>query len=203
MAARAARLIAQGALVAVVLCVGMTRDLPAQEATPEIVVPRPDECTVEPRTPPLFGGIPATPVATTPVAQATPTALPEGEPADQVVIDGVTRTVRESVACRNAGDFARAYALLSDDMLRHLFGQETLIPPEVQALLADRQRVSKSARLAIVSLSDFTIYPDGRASAVVVTENTAHVFRDQLLLVNTDDRWLIDAVIASQVTARE
>ena len=187
-------------MVLSVLC--MSPIVSAQEGTPEAIVPRPDDCEVEPREVPLFAEIAATPIPTAPEPTPAASPLPEGVPADDVEVEAISGTVVESIACRNAGDLLRAYALMSDRMLIWLFGDEDLIPGEVQALLDDRQRVSKPERLAVISVSDVTMLPDGRVSAVVVTENPDHVFRDQLVFVDNGERWVIDEVVAEQVTPR-
>ncbi|HET8521667.1 MAG TPA: hypothetical protein VFL82_00445, partial [Thermomicrobiales bacterium] len=83
----------------------------AAPATATISTPSPDECIVAPRSLPLPDGA-ATP--TTPEAMAPEFVTPTGTPADNAVEQAVTVTVRESVACANAGDLLRGLALYTD-----------------------------------------------------------------------------------------
>ena len=98
----------------------------AQDATPaagEVIDPA--ECQVEPRAieeiEQLVGtageGADATPDA----AQA---GSMEGEDADEATVQAVTQTYRELVACLNAGEFLRIYALYTDDYLRRTLNDE-------------------------------------------------------------------------------
>jgi len=172
-----------------------------RQATPEgdettAIVPPPQECRVEPRRV-LFPGATATTAATPlPLASPTPLARPAGEPADAATTEAVTATVREAVACRNDGDFARAYALMSDAMLVRLFGgPETLDPLIAAALEAGPRRLPRPDRLALVAVADVRLLPDGRAAARVETRNADEAFVDELVFVRAGDRWLIDEAI--------
>jgi hypothetical protein len=161
------------------------------EATPASSdVPRPAECLIEPRKfqPPA-----------TPVVYATPNVLPVagsvplGEPASLGEAEAVTATVREALACRNAGDIRRAYALLTDRMIYVLLGGEAGPAPELLYLLENRgERVERDQRLELVSVTGVAALPDGRLRAQVVTRNAATEFTDLLLFAETDGRWLID-----------
>ena len=90
----------------------------ARQATPAAT------CQVAPRPAGFFDQIAATPGATkatpvgTPAGSASPVALPQGQPADQATVAAVSEVERQLVACLNAGDYARAYALYTDDYLR-------------------------------------------------------------------------------------
>ena len=87
--------------------------------TPTPQVPDPAECDVGTWEPPLLPEPTGEPVdGTTP----TPFALPDGERVDRSVSAAITDTVRVSIACRNAGDFLRAYALVSNRYLATIVG---------------------------------------------------------------------------------
>src|ERR671918_2604621 len=92
----------------------------AQNATPaagEVIDPA--ECQVEPR--PIeeierLVGIASEEADATP--DAAQAGAMEGEDADEATVQAVTQTYRELVACLNAGEFLRVYALYTDDYLR-------------------------------------------------------------------------------------
>ncbi|HEU0116919.1 MAG TPA: hypothetical protein VFQ80_19650 [Thermomicrobiales bacterium] len=160
--------------------------------------PPPNECTVAHRALPLLppgapGAPAATPAPIAPPASPTSFALPRGEPADAPTIAAVEATVREAVACRNAGDFRRAYALFTDAMLERMFGSDETISPEIAAAIAEApQHLPRAERLRIVSIGEVTLDADGRASAVVETQSPDGDFRDLLFFVKGPNGWLID-----------
>ncbi len=166
----------------------------AQTGTPAPgpAVPKPEECTVQPRSLPLLP--PGTPGATpAPIASPAPIVIPTGQPADAATTAAIASTVREAVACRNAGDFRRAYALFTDAMLARMFGSDVTVGPEIVAAIAEGpQRVPRGERLSIVSIGEATIDADGRASAVVETKSRDGEFRDLLFFTKGPEGWLID-----------
>jgi hypothetical protein len=173
----------------------------AGEAGGTPTVPRHDDCQVAPRALPLLASTPGAAAATAvPIgeAEASPTAFvpPDGAAADEATVVEVTATVREALACRNAGDFGRAYALFSDRMMRQLFGGEETIDPEIAAALdGSPHRVPRGERLALISVSDVRQRGDGSIGAVVETQGESGTYRDYLSFVKVNDRWLIDSVV--------
>lgn len=168
-----------------------SRDVPALEA-----------CTVEPRAFPLFPAGVGQREAATPAPVETPPAAPysppAGEVADAATVASVTSTVRESIACRNAGELLRAYALFTQDMIVELFGGPGTVDPELGRVVAEGARqVPPGRRLAIVTITDVVALADGRAGAVVVTESGRREFRDFLIFERDaeSDRWLIDETV--------
>jgi hypothetical protein len=118
---------------------------------------------------------------------------PTGAEADADTIAAVSRTIREAIACRNGGDFARAYALMTDHMLVQLFGGPTTIDPEISAALAAApDRVPKERRLALLAIIDVRMLADQRVGAVVETKNADETFRDYIFFAKDGERWLID-----------
>jgi hypothetical protein len=99
----------------------------AQESTPAagLDVATAAECTVTPRSTDelraLFREAVATPVLDSSIASPTPAIAPTGAPADEQTIAGVSATWRQFIACIAAGDQARMFALVSDDMVRRQF----------------------------------------------------------------------------------
>jgi len=167
---------------------------PRPQATPPAGqdVPGPDECTIAPRTLPLLAATSAAPPAT----QQTPFATPAGEPASDEIARAITATVRESLACRNAGDFLRAYALFSDRFLQERFSGEDAISPELARALEETPVAVPVARqLALIEISGIQLLADERAGALVLTSNAEEAFADYLFFVRVDDRWLIDQVV--------
>ncbi len=176
---------------------GATR---AQEtATPTADVPAPEECLIAPHPIPVFpAGVGQRAAATPGPLVSTPAPAfvpPRGEAADAETVAAVTATVREALACRNAGDFLRAYALFTDDMLVDLFGGPSTVDLDVVLAVNEGPKpVPKARRLALVAISDVTLLPDGRAGAIVETRGARRAFRDYLFFAfdPVTGRWLID-----------
>lgn len=158
-------------------------------ATPTSTVPAARECTVAPRQIPPP---PATPIAT-PAASPTPFAQPSGHPADAATVQAVTATIRESVACANAGDALRDLALFSDRYVEnYLYGPAALDIALFRQMAATPQPAARGEALALVSVKNVILLSDGRAAATVVTQNTTTTYTDELILVKGSSRWLID-----------
>jgi ketosteroid isomerase-like protein len=201
--------VAVGLALAAATTAGASAAPPAQDATPVagLGVPGPEECRVEPRSlaslqalaTPRAGGRPPT------VPSGTPVALPEGEPADAETVAGITATIREFLACVNAGDQLRAFALYSDDFLRPFFGQPGTFTPENYARAATPQPIPTEEWRALVDVRDARVLADGRVGAVVVVDDPtsedvagpAGQTRDTsfVILVKRGDRWLVDGAI--------
>src|ERR671921_485191 len=114
----------------------------AQNATPaagEVIDPA--ECQVEPRTTEelqqLVGAANEGTEATPGAAQA---GSMQGEDADEATVQAVTQTYRELVACLNAGQFLRVYALYTDDYLRRTLTDRGIDPEQLQATPAPDQQ---------------------------------------------------------------
>jgi hypothetical protein len=170
----------------------------AQEASPEpeLGPPSPAECRIAPRSDAEIAAFAGTPiVAATPVAEE-PMELPEGTQADAETVAGITRTLREVIACAEANDLPRLLALYSDEAVRRFVlaaepvpivpGQPTAGPgtrPATPPAAADRTPVVQEARLL----------PDGRVAALVtlVAPGSRVVV---VIFVQTGDRWLIDEI---------
>lgn len=162
-------------------------------------VPGPEECMVEPRALPLFPEGVGQRAAATPLPLATapepPFAIPQGEPADVDTTTGVSATLREAIACRNANDFRRAYALFTQDMLVSLFGGPATIDPEIRTAIEEGAApLPRRQQLALLTLTNIILLPDGRVGAVVETGNSRRAFQDYLIFEQdpTSGRWLID-----------
>jgi hypothetical protein len=166
-------------------------------------------CTVEPRdVEELIGfyfGPEGTPLATPAAATVDSEAeLPQGEPVDPAVEDAVNATVAELFACFDAGQYARAFALMTDDLARQ-FGPDVNspdedTPEEVRALLeaqlagtpvADEPGMEQGASTDAGRGRDIRVLDGGRVGGVWT------IYGDSVFIVleQQDDRWLLDEII--------
>jgi uncharacterized cupredoxin-like copper-binding protein len=174
----------------------------AQDATPaagEVIDPA--ECQVEPRTTEELEQLVG---AANEGTEATPGAVEagsmEGEDADEATVQAVTQTYRELVACLNAGEFLRVYALYTDDYLRRTLADSGIDPAQFQATPAPEQRETT----ALVGVSEVRQIAGGQVTARVETtsspEGAASVI--QSVLEPVEDRLLIaDETVVEAATA--
>ncbi len=173
--------------------------------TPAAVTPEPlPACSVAPRpidaTLALWFSPNATPVATpvpaTPLASAP--EIPTGQPVDAGTQAAIETTLREVVACGNAGDFARRLALFTDRFARQ-FGPPSGVTAEAaRAALATPQPVPATQAAAIVAIDQCRQLADGRVVVTLTLDDpTARPRRQSLeaFLVRSDDRWLVDDLV--------
>jgi hypothetical protein len=167
------------------------------QATPEPagIAPKPDECVVEPR---KFQSPEGTPVAAAAGVLPGPASIADGEPASDEQGSAVNGLVLEALACRNAGDLRRAYALMSDRLIAEMLGGEAGPAPELLYLLENRsERLGRTERLELVAIDRIELLADGRIRATVTTRNVTTIFEDLILFVPnaSGDGWLIDQSI--------
>ncbi|MDF3042774.1 MAG: hypothetical protein K0Q71_5480, partial [Thermomicrobiales bacterium] len=132
------RTLLRAVVPAVVLALSLCQASVLAQGTPAAAdpnVPAPDECQIALPETIEFPADSMRPVAATPrpiITEAeTPFAPPAGEPADEETVAAITATVRESIACRNAGDFARMLVFFTPNMLAELYGSPATVDPEV------------------------------------------------------------------------
>ncbi len=171
-------------------------------------VPAPEECNVEPRTIASLQRLAATPAGGAEGARALVTsrgsATPVGNPAEALVVAGVTETIRQFVACSNAQDPLRRLALFSDASIRPSFAKG---PSDAFVRLVATPPVSRpqSAWVALAGVADVRVLPDGRVSAAVTLDDPgAHSHAPgapaaagtlqtaTFVFVQEGGRWLID-----------
>lgn len=158
--------------------------------------PVPSECTVEPRPASFFVAVAEQVLTTstkgTPIALATPTSLDpmEGKRADTETVGALIATMRQAVACTNAGDPGRSAALYTDeyaqdltakaiaagvDAARRLLGEDAF-RAAAEADLAERLAglvdttpvpLPTRERATLVDVRDVNVLPDDRVVAVV------------------------------------
>jgi hypothetical protein len=159
-------------------------------------VPSAAECTVEPRPEDelraLFREAAATPVLDSPDASPTPAVAPPGDPADEQTVAEVSATWRQFVACINAGDQARMFAVYSDDMVRRQFVVDIAFGVTEDALfefLAATPVPLPDPSVPDVPFTDVRVLRDGRVAVVGPGEQGRG---DVRIFVKEGDRWLID-----------
>ena len=106
----------------------------APDASPaaELGPPSAAECQIEPRSDAeiaSLGGAGGTPMSSgSGVDESEPIALPDGEPVDDATQAAIEQTLREVVACAQAGDLPRLLALYSDAAVERLVLAEEPVP---------------------------------------------------------------------------
>jgi hypothetical protein len=183
---RSAATLAVGALLlATTVC--SPAGLSAQGEFP--VTADPATCSVEPRPLPLWDG---TPAAVAEVPQPDPA---EGEAADEATVRGITSTIVESAACANAGQPLRGLALVTDDYLARQFVGEGAADVTESGARLERPEPTPDPPdyLTVVAIDDVVSYPDGTVGAVVTSSNDDGSYRDYVLFVEGETRWLIEA----------
>jgi hypothetical protein len=180
----------------------------AQEASPTADASA-AECTTEPRDVEelvgFFFGPQGTPLATPTMATVnTEAELPQGEPVDPAVEEALNATLAELIACFEAGQYARGFALMTDDLARQtgpdLSNPDEDTPEEVRALLeaqlagtpvTDEPGMDEGATTDVGQGRDIRVLEGGRVGGVWTIEGDAAfvVFEEQ------NGRWLIDEFI--------
>jgi hypothetical protein len=178
---------------------GVTTAAPAQQG--EVAYPDPSECQVAPRSEADIQALLATPVvsaaspAATPSASPIPaTALPTGQAAGPDALYGINATLRELVACMNAGETARALALVTDSIaaedLHLLFGKAPLA-------LGTPTPVAENERTPFLSIRDPRLVAEGRVGAIVSNPaNPAEAYF--IVFENHEGRWLIVSIVTTE-----
>jgi hypothetical protein len=186
------------------------RPVVAQEASPAPGTSGGTACTVEPRSVdellPLWFGPDGSPAATPMPSESVQSEadLPQGTPADEATVAAITATLHEVFACFDAAQYARAFALMTDNAVSQ-FGPDVSnpdedSPEEVRALLeaqisgtptTDEETMPAESRTVISDARDARILPDGRAGAIFEAEGDA-VFA---VFQQSGDHWLLDDII--------
>ena len=166
----------------------------AQEATPPVgEVIEPGECQIGPRAIEDLEQLIGTPTADG--AEATPdlTAIGPltGEAADQETVAAVTATYRELVACLNAGEYLRLYALYTEDYVQRTLAEGGEALAQLDATPSPREE----QQTALVSVRDVRLVEGERVAARVETYDptVGGTIIIDALLVPSGDRYLIDA----------
>ncbi|HEU0114987.1 MAG TPA: hypothetical protein VFQ80_09930 [Thermomicrobiales bacterium] len=137
----------------------------------------------------------ATPLPTAPLAAA---AIPAGPPVDAATQAAVEATLREVVACGNAGDFTRRLALFTDRFARQLGPPPGVTAEAARAALATPQPIAAAQAASIVAIGQGRQVADGRVAALLTLDDpTARPRRQQIeaILQRSDGRWLVDDLV--------
>lgn len=131
----------------------------------------------------------------TPVA--TPGIVPSGPDASAGVVAEVTTTVRELVACFNAGELLRAYGLYTDPYLGHLLARQGVLSRASYDSLATPMPGAPADRAAILSITDVRVVAPGRVGATVTIAYAVIPMPKTFFFtfVQVEERWLIDDIL--------
>jgi hypothetical protein len=169
----------------------------AQEATPVGAVPA-AECRVAPRPLSFLRDLVSQPPPETTPAPVE--AVPEGAPVDEATRAEVTATIRQLIACVNAGDLLRAFALYDDAYLRRITDPEGLLDPEVAdeivVSLATPAAVPAEEQTRLLAVLLMRQMADGRVAVVIETDGGVNDERegsqlDLLVLGRREVGWRI------------
>lgn len=167
--------------------------------------PPPSMCQLMPRSAAALAALAGTPAATpgaSPVASPTAAGFPPaGIAADAKTTQTVILTVEMSIACHNAGDFARMFTLYTDDYVRRLLTEAasaTQLPPEAMAvLLGTPQPLPSTAWRGIQAIGEVDQLADGRVTVLVVTVDPTRQVPTQpslMVLASKNGLWQIDNI---------
>ena len=192
------------AAVALLVALAAATSARAQDtASPPAATPAaatdPSGCTVEPRPLSFLATIAE---STRPEQTPVPVeAVPDGTEVDDATREEVTATVTMLIACVNAGDVLRAFALYEDTYLARLVDPEEALSAEIAneivVSFATPVVVPTEDRTTLVGLPLVRQMADGRVA--VVTETNGGVEDDDnetelgllILARSADGRWLI------------
>jgi hypothetical protein len=167
---------------------------PAPAATPTRDVPARADCRVAA---PSRAALQAAILDTPPPPTPTPGLIPTGNPAPANVAADVEATVRELVACWNAGEPLRGYGLYTDRLLARLFAKQGGFDVGTWADLATPQPKAVTADdTAIVEFGEVRMLADGRAGVEIrlayASVPMPKLFWVELVWDEPRDHWLID-----------
>lgn len=156
--------------VGVLVAIGPMPARAGSPATPD--APLPDLCTVAPLAFDDLNAIiergAATPAAgPTPAQAGRDGVVPAGTGVPADVENEIADVVREYVACQNAGELLRAYALYTDDYLARLFIRQGVWGRAAYDALATPMPDDDREPTAILGVRGVRLLPDGRVGATV------------------------------------
>lgn len=127
--------------------------------------------------------------------------LPAGEPADAATVAAVTAAARRFVACANARDVARMYALVSDAFLRQSFGNQPATEAVAAYLAATPVARPPAERTELVAVREVRVLADGRVGALVdhrdpTDPRTDGIATDWVVFVEADGGLLMDETVS-------
>jgi hypothetical protein len=196
--------------LAAILAAVMAAPVAAQDATPGAgamafpITPDPAACQVEPRSTDellaLWYTAEGSPVpAATPTwgAQTTSLTLPVGPPADEATANEVISAVSEVFGCFATGDFVRATALFTDDLVRSFGGEPGTTAEDARAFLEATPvaGMEGDGNERLIAITDVMDLGDGRVGAFVVDESGGQLDTAYAIFERQEDRLLLDEII--------
>jgi hypothetical protein len=181
-------------LLGTLLWSGITTPVTFGQATPTPDAPPPELCRAAPRS---FGEMtPRSPPETTPEPTSTIGPEPGRTPADPETVAGITATVREFVACLNAGEWLRALGLYTDSGLFSFLVRQYAISREDYEALATPVPAPPDDQFRIREILGVRELPFDRVFAVVVLDFPEDPSPNWLsfTFVKQNGRWLIDGI---------
>lgn len=171
----------------------------AQEASPKtsLRAPDPSLCDIEPRSAEDLERATAEPVAngTAGAAEAIgdgPPVLPEGPPPDAEAAAAATAVVEERLACVNANEHLRAFALLTDRALAAELAGSTA---KELAFFREPAVPAAKGRWRAFAVREAVVLADGRVGLLVESAGLGGAATDLTILVEAEGRYLIDEEI--------
>lgn len=123
-------------------------------------------CTAHPRSERAIAALPADDTLATPAPTTGGATLPKGTPAREEETRAMETLVRAWLACQNAGEPLRAWALFSDGYLARLLSRQGGLTPAAYATLATPSP-SIGAPATLLTFRGGRTLPDGRLGAIV------------------------------------
>jgi hypothetical protein len=162
-------------------------------ATPE-ANPR-SACDIAPRSREEIATLLADPDIATPAPTTAGQTLPEGTPVSTETADALQQIVRTWLACQNAGEPLRAWALFSDGYLYRLLSREGM--PDLVASPVATPDEDASGGANLVDIQGARQLPDGRHGAIVTVTYPAVPMPKIFFLyfTETNGRLLIDGIL--------
>jgi hypothetical protein len=188
-------------MVGALLLFGMSHiGIAAQEATPS---PTELTCTIPPREAAFFETIQGTPVV--PDANRAPLIdayRSSDQPATAEQVAELQETMDQFIACYNAGDYARLFALFSDGYWQREVGDLPARAGEFVRMIQTTSqttsvRISDEKREGPTIVVDARTLPDGRLAALVHydVDQAPDDGIDLIVFTKIGDLWLIDEVV--------
>lgn len=124
---------------------------------------------------------------------------PLGVPADQATKAAVTETIREILACSNAGNPPAAFKLFSVALIRESGPGPTDTLGDIKAWAESLgEPLAEVDQWQFIAITDISVLPDGRVGALVLNFDTGdgdlEPAVDYVIFVQEDGTWKIDAV---------
>ena len=172
----------------------------AQDAPSQIgpMTPPASACMVEPRTAEELVALYAIP--TDPIPASTTATIALGKPADAAASQKVTELIFQAIACLNAGDFGRFFALLTDHAIVTIFPwvADELATEESATQVMAPDPVPAQYMQTILGIGSISLLPDGSYSAALVVLDPNAGEQPTALILNVvedDEVWRIDSAI--------